>query len=236
MPTPFDDVDFPAWLDGSRGSASVIVPLVNEATHPRSVVDVGCGLGAWLAVFAEHGVDDVLGIDGPWVDRTLLEIPPGAFRVADLHEPIEAERRYDLALCLEVGQLLEPAAAALLVAGLTALSDVVVFSAAIPGQGGIGHLNEQWPAYWAGLFAAHSYVASDPLRARIWEEPGVKWWFAQNMVCFAAGAALERHPFLATHRCPSGAPLALVHPGCLAEALRSQPPAPVPRLRWGRRS
>jgi len=101
----------------SRGSASVIVPLVNEATHPRSVVDVGCGLGAWLAVFAEHGVDDVLGIDGPWVDRTLLEIPPGAFRVADLHEPIEAERRYDLTLCLEVGQLLEPAAAALLVAG-----------------------------------------------------------------------------------------------------------------------
>lgn len=211
------DVDYEAWLAGSTESAEAVVPLLMRDIGPRSVVDVGCGLGHWLAVFKAHGVDDVLGYDGPWIDRSYLLVAPPEFVAADLNLVLPVERRFDLALCLEVGQILGPARAAPLVAVLTALSETVVFSAAIPGQGGIQHENEQWPQYWAELFAEHGYVASDPFRFALWEREDVKWWFRQNLVCYSTLEALERHPTLERARC-EGAPLALVHPGCLEQA------------------
>lgn len=234
MATPFDDVDYPSWLNGSRESAAVVVPLLIKEFFPRSVVDVGCGLGAWLSVFSEHGAGEILGLDGPWVDRRLLEIAPKDFRAVDLGEPLDLARRFDLALCLEVAHLLQPSLAEQLVGSLVQLSEVVVFSAAIPGQGGLGHVNEQWPRYWAERFATHSYVATDPIRVRVWEEPDVKWWFAQNTTCYVATKTFQRLTSLQQHACMHGSPLPLVHPGCLQEvADRSRQPSPrVPRLPW----
>ena len=238
MATSFDRVDYANWLNGSRESAAIAVPLVIDEIGPRSVVDVGCGLGAWIAVFSDHGATDVLGIDGPWVDQALLEVPAEAFQAADLSKPLEIGRRFDLAVCLEVAHLLEPSLAERLVLTLMSLSEVVVFSAAIPGQGGFGHLNEQWPRYWAELFAAYGYVATDPFRARLWEEPEVKWWFAQNMICFVDRPALNRLPSLGKYVCASGSPLPLVHPQCFArpeeEEHSAAPPARPSRLPWRR--
>ena len=190
------------------------VPLVLEATAAQSIVDVGCGLGAWLAVFKEHGIDDVLGYDGPWVDRAQLLVVEDEYEVADLAAPLVSERRFDLALCLEVAHILDEEVGPQLVDSLTSLADIVLFGAAIPGQGGLHHMNEQWPRYWAELFARRGYLATDPFRAALWEHPDVKWWFAQNTVCFATPDALARTPVLAAARC-SDAPLPLVHPGCL---------------------
>ena len=234
----FEQLDYEDWLRGSTESARVTVPLVLEEIPAQSVVDVGCGLGAWLAVFENLGVDDVLGYDGPWVDRSRLLIVPGAFRAVDLQEPLAAERRFDLAVCLEVAHLLQPECARRFVESLTSLADVVLFSAAIPGQGGTGHVNEQWPAYWTALFRSQGYVATDPFRAALWEHPDVKWWFAQNIVSYATPSALERLPGLSRARCAT-APLPLVHPGCLegyvVERLEPQAgPRRAPHL-WRRR-
>ena len=217
MASPFDSVDFESWLAGSTESARVAVPLILSAVPADSVVDVGCGLGAWLVVFKEHEVSDVLGIDGPWVDRSQLLVASGEFVAHDLEQPLALPRRFDLALCLEAAQLLEEEHAAHLVASLVALADVVVFGAAIPGQAGIHHVNPQWPRYWAGLFGRHGYLASDPFRPALWEHEDVKWWFAQNMVCFASPDRVARLPGL--ERARTDAPLPLVHPGCLQSAV-----------------
>lgn len=214
MASVYDDIDYESWLAGSYETATVVVPRVLEAMMPRSVVDVGCGLGAWLAVFRQQGIEDVLGYDGPWIDRSALHIAPGEFRVADLSEPLRSDRGFDLAICLEVAHLLEPQHAIQLVESLTSLAPVVLFSAGIPGQGGINHVNEQWPRYWADRFASHGYVATDPFRAALWEQAEVKWWFAQNLVCFAKLEAIGRLPALEQARCRGGAPLPLVHPQC----------------------
>ncbi len=159
----------------------------------------------------------MLGYDGPWIDRSRLLVAPPEFIGADLNDPLPVTRRFDLALCLEVVHMLEPNHAAPVVASLAELSDVVVFSAGVPGQGGTLEQNEQWPAYWAALFAEHGYVACDPFRRALWEEPDVKWWFAQNMLVYATPAAVESRPILSDARC-SGDPLRLVHPGCLQQA------------------
>ena len=233
MSTDLEGVDYAAWLAGSGESAGVAVPLLIEAAAPRSAVDVGCGLGHWLAVLKEHGVEDVFGYDGPWVDRSRLLIAPPEFGVADLNEPLAVKRRFDIALCLEVAQILVPDRAQSLVEKLVALSDVVIFSAAVPGQGGIRHENEQWPQYWAELFADHGYVASDPFRLKLWKRDDVRWWFRQNMVCYSTLEALERHPALAETRC-AGAPLPLVHPGCLEQARSDAAEPPRARRHWRR--
>lgn len=236
MTSQLETVDYEAWLAGSTESADVAVPLMIDAIGPRSVVDVGCGLGAWLAVFKAFGVEDVLGYDGPWVDRSRLLVAPPEFAAADLRQPLSIQRTFDLAICLETAHMLEPAHAAPLVAALAASAPVVAFSAGIPGQGGAMHRNEQWPEYWAELFEQDGYVACDPFRLALWEHPDVKWWFAQNLLVFAAPSAVDRLPALAAARC-AGAPLSLVHPGCLQHVLgeldgpRTRRPTLWPRRR-----
>lgn len=169
----------------SRRSAEEVVPIVLELIQPQSVVDVGCGTGTWLAVFQQHGVEDVLGIDGDYVDRQLLEIPTANFLPYDLTTPLTLDRPFDLAISLEVGEHLPLDRAATFVASLTQLAPVILFSAAIPFQGGENHINEQWLNFWATLFQAQGYVAIDAIRNRIWQNENVDFWYAQNILMFA---------------------------------------------------
>src|SRR2546427_1539345 len=88
--------------NGSRRSAEVIVPLVAQLLPVRSVVDIGCGDGTWLRVFRELGVDEILGIDGEYVARELLQIPEDCFDAVDLTKSFHLGRVFDLAMSLEV--------------------------------------------------------------------------------------------------------------------------------------
>src|SRR6202022_1127194 len=142
----------------SRLAASAVVPFLIDLLQPRSVVDVGCGTGEWLAIFRQHGVEDVLGIDGDWIPSDQLRIPASQFQRMDLRQGIQTGRTFDLAVCVEVPEHLPDGAGDALIAGLTRLAPVTLFSAAIPQQGGTGHVNEQWPTYWLERFAKHEYV------------------------------------------------------------------------------
>jgi SAM-dependent methyltransferase len=198
---------------GSLRSAAITIPMLLDRFAPRSVVDVGCGTGAWLSVFCKHGVTDVLGIDGPWVNHSILEIPADSFCEFDLTQPIVVGRTFDLALCLEVAEHLPAQAASVLVDGLTALAPVVVFSAAIPGQGGKGHINERWPSFWSSFFAARRYVCLTDLRWRLWAEEAVEYWYRQNILCFVAAARSDLiSRALRGNECPPTGPLDVVHP------------------------
>jgi hypothetical protein len=209
---------------GARASAEVIVPIACELVQPVSVVDVGCGTGVWLSVFAEHGVTDIQGYDGQWVKPEDLVIPQAAFAAADLTETLPASRRFDLAVSLEVAEHLPPANASRFVTTLTQLSDVVLFAAAIPGQGGTNHLNEQWPDYWANEFRARGYEPVDVIRKSIWEDPRVKWWYAQNTLLYVAATPLHPRRQLQELRArAAGLPLRLVHPALYQQTRDAEP-------------
>lgn len=204
---------FRVQREQARRAAEVVVPLVLELTHPESVVDIGCATGTWLAVFTEHGVSDVFGVDGGYVDAASLSVPRERFLTRDLARPLELERRFDLALALEVAEHLPRECAETFVSSLTGLAPVVLFSAAIPGQGGTNHVNEQWPSYWAALFAERGYVHVDCLRRRLWHDEAVAYWYAQNALFYVASDELPRRPGLAALYDPDErTPLALVHP------------------------
>lgn len=196
----------------SSASAEAVVPLVMDWVAPASVVDVGCGRGAWLAAFVRHGVTDILGIDGDYVDRASLSIPPDAFRAADLTRPLNVGRAFDLAVSLEVAEHLPASSAEVFIATLAELAPVVLFSAASPYQGGTHHVNERWPAYWAERFGRHGYRALDILRPRIWGRPEVASWYQQNAVVYARPEALAAHPKLSAARVYDGPPIGCLHP------------------------
>lgn len=197
----------------TRTSAEAVVSIVAGLVHPKSVVDLGCGVGTWLSVFRGMGCDEVLGLDGDYVDRKLLEIPAEAFRAADLAAPIRIEREFDLAMSLEVAEHLHAHHAEEFVRSLTRLAPVVLFSAAIPFQGGVHHVNEQWPAYWHAFFRKEGYVCIDLFRDTLWERSEVLYWYRQNCLLYVRETFLPGHPALKlAHEVHGGDPRALVHP------------------------
>lgn len=179
----------------AEASAKVIVPLLLDIFSPNSVVDVGCGTGAFVREFSRNGVGDVLGIDGKWViDGNHLVIPSRNFMPADLGTPLPITRRYDMALSLEVGEHLEASQADSFVQTLCRLAPVVIFSAAVPLQFGTHHVNERWPSYWAKKFRRHGYVASDCLRPQVFHERLVESWYATNTFAYIWSPDLNKFP------------------------------------------
>lgn len=201
--TPYDAAFYDLIRPGVQASAAVVVPLLFDLFRPRTVVDVGCGEGWWGAAFAEQGCH-VLGMDGIYGGAAL----PDRFVTVDLGEPFGSLARADLALALEVAEHLPEQRAAGFVQDLCTIAPLVVFSAAIPGQGGTGHINEQWPAYWAALFQGCGFAVSGALRWLIWSDPNVENWYRQNLL--VAAAEPQRWPDLFSG--PHTEPHAVVHP------------------------
>jgi SAM-dependent methyltransferase len=190
--SPYGDAFFETQLRQSRSSAAAAAPILVDLLEPRSVLDVGCGVGAWAEAMSAAGVPEVVGVDGSYVGSERLLIPEDRFLRRDLVEPFDLGSRFDLVVCLEVAEHLPPQRAASFVRDLCRHSDLIVFSAAVPGQGGTNHLNEQWPSYWIRLFAGCGYGVFDVLRPRLWDDRRIGFWYRQNMIALAADAAAER--------------------------------------------
>lgn len=212
-PKTIYDTSFFASREGSALSASVVVPLVLQLVrNVSSVVDVGCGTGGWLSVFKENGVGRVRGLDGGAVlESGQLEIEPGEFSVANLELPQKVDERFDLCICLEVAEHLSDEVAPQLVNTLCDLSDVVLFSAALPGQGGRNHINERWPSYWVEHFKGAGYQLFDIVRGRLWDDSRIRPWYRQNILIFANKSGAGRLS-ITEEEARAIRPLDIVHP------------------------
>lgn len=177
----------------TAASSRVILGLLWSATQPSSVLDVGCATGIWLSVCKQLGAGRVRGIDGSWVPRDELEIDTAEFLEHDLEAGLpESIENHDLALCIELAEHLPPESARGLVEFLTTRCASVLFSAAIPGQGGEGHVNEQLQSYWRDLFAKRDFLCFDLIRPSIWNDSEVNVIYKQNMLLYTrAGSALS---------------------------------------------
>lgn len=221
---PYTDDFYKTREEGSRRSAKEIVPLVIKLIKPKCVIDVGCGTGTWLSVFREYGIEDIFGIDGDWVDKKMLQIPEERFLSFDLKKPFKINKKFDLVISLEVAEHLPQKSAKVFVDSLTRLGSVVLFSAAIPFQGGKDHLNNQWPEYWVKLFQEKDYVVLDPIRKEIWQNENVKFWYVQNILLFVRQDHLETQPLLKTElEHTNTSQLSLVHPKQYLLSLSSYP-------------
>lgn len=196
-------------------AAGRILAALPAGLPRRSVADIGCGTGTWLAAALVAGAEAAFGIEGAWVTPAMLDDGRITFTPRDLEQGFTLPR-VDLVLSLEVAEHLSPARAESFVADLVATAPSVLFSAAIPGQGGVGHLNEQWQSWWAARFAQHGYLAYDVIRPVIWTDDAIPAWYRQNVVLYlntATASALALTP-------TEPALLDRVHPAFWARANR----------------
>lgn len=157
------------------------------------------------------GVEEVQGIEGPWLQPQNAEIDPKLIAIHELEKPFSLARMFDLVICLEVAEHLSPAVAESFVHTLTSHSAAVLFSAAIPFQGGTHHLNEQIPDYWARLFSEQGFATLDLVRPAVWKDDQVLWWYRQNVLLFASRDFVQMRPRLQRY-CDPIWPLSIVHP------------------------
>lgn len=172
-------------VEGAREALRIIFP----DEFPRSVLDVGCGSGTWLRAALERGAAEVLGVEGAEVPQDMMRVPHDLITHADLNQPFNLHRRFELVMCLETAEHLEPESAETLVESLVRHGDTILFSAAIPGQPGIHHVNCQWPSYWQRLFNGHGFVCSDAVRWLIWDNGRIEPWYRQNLMIAKRDAA-----------------------------------------------
>jgi SAM-dependent methyltransferase len=180
---------FQTELAPSYASAQRIVPVILELIPVHSVLDVGCGTGHFLRAFQEAGVRDVMGIDGDYVPRDQLVIDQKLFQAHELKQGFDFQRRYDLVISLEVAEHLPADAAEHFIDCLVRHASIILFSVAVPHQGGTGHLNEQWASYWVDRFYSRGYQVYDVVRPSIWRDSQVAWWYKQNIILFANAEA-----------------------------------------------
>jgi len=181
----YDDVFYDYIERGAHSSARRILSVLLGALPIRSVLDVGCGRGAWLAEWTRAGVDDVFGVDGGHVDAARLEVPGEHFRALDVGRPFDLGRRFDLVQCLEVGEHLPSADARVLVENLVRHGSLVLFSAAVPGQGGEAHVNERPPSFWRALFLSAGHSPYDCVRPAVAGFGSVEPWYRYNTLLYA---------------------------------------------------
>jgi SAM-dependent methyltransferase len=172
----------------------------------KTLVDFGCGRGTWLETALNRGAQSVLGLDTHALENETLQIP---VRYVDLSKQVQLETKYDYAICLEVAEHLPIESAPTLVRSLCNAASIVLFSAAIPGQGGMYHLNEQPPQYWSELFFEHDFECYD-FRSLFWNDPLIQPWYRCNTLVFAHKGASSQLGALTQHRVQH--PLHLVHP------------------------
>jgi hypothetical protein len=169
----------------SKKSAKVILPIIEELFSPKSIIDIGCGVGAWLCEWKEIDNDKIIhGIDAGFVNKSMLLIESSKFQEVDLTKKLHLQYKSELAMCLEVAEHLPEERAISFISELTQLSDVILFSAAVPGQGGTHHINEQYLSYWIPIFKSNGFDCFDIIRPQIWNNEKILWWYRQNIVIF----------------------------------------------------
>lgn len=197
----------------SISSASEIIPLVLEIVKPISVIDLGCGIGTWLSVWENFGITDVIGVDGEYVNKNKLLINEEKFITVDLKNGYKSNKIFDLVTCLEVAEHIDANSAEVLINSLCNLGKVILFSAAIPGQEGTQHINEQYPDYWVKIFKKNNFVPIDYLRDKIWSNVKVSSWYKQNILFYVNETYLENNVNLRVERSRTNLKfLNLVHP------------------------
>lgn len=180
--------------EGSLASARVIAPILMSWLHPNSLLDVGCGAGAWCKVWKECGINRVIGADGSYVDKDHLLISIEEFHAHDLTQPFDLHFRFDLVTSLEVAEHIPEEFADIFVGNLVKHGDVVLFSAAVPGQGGEFHVNEQPLDYWRAKFAAEGYRCFDPIRSCIFSNSRVEPWYRYNTLLYVRDVGAKNLP------------------------------------------
>lgn len=180
----YNDTFYKHINNGATRSAEVILPHTKKLFTINSVIDFGCGQGAWLEVWRKLGVQVVCGVDGDYVNRNSLLIDKDDFYPCDLRQTIDMGRQFDLVQSLEVAEHIPEQVSDCFIDNLVAHGKVILFSSAVKGQGGEDHINEQPYEYWRDKFLTRGYILVDSIRPAVKGNCDVEPWYRYNTFIF----------------------------------------------------
>lgn len=169
-----------------------------ERWHPRSFLDVGCGTGQAIDYVINRGIE-CMGLEGSAVAIDQSPVKP-QIRMANLNEPIDLGQRFDMVWCFEVAEHIHPKFTETFLDTLTSHGNLIVLSAAQPGQGGAGHFNEQPPSYWIQRMTRRGFVLEEQFTQQLHALPVTH---SENMMVFTRSCPHETKQKLDTHMMPN---------------------------------
>jgi len=152
----YDD-DFFAWhKKNAEGYSLITGAKLFKHYKPESVVDFGCGIGSYLQAAMGAGVKKIKGYEiGGEHSRKYVNKDIQKFIEfnTDITRMINSGEKYDISICIEVAEHIEPSGSAQLVNNIAAHTNkFCVWTAAPKGQDGCGHINGNTKNYWLDLF------------------------------------------------------------------------------------
>lgn len=177
----------------SSRSAKNFIHDVTLPVQVNSILDIGCGRGAWIAEWNKNG-KSVFGVDGDYVNVENLLVEKEFFKHQDISKSFNLNKKFDMVQCLEVAEHLQEADADTLIENIVKHGDIVLFSAAVPGQGGEFHVNEQPLSYWVKKFNHHDYVCLDCIRPLIAKNKNIESWYRYNTLLLVKSSIFEKLP------------------------------------------
>ncbi len=200
-------------------SKDIYLQFLKEILPFDTVADFGCGAATWLSSAKRCGVSSVKGYDIAEIDISDREIESHEFVETDLSKKIEVENKYDLVISTEVAEHIDETFSEVFIHNLCQAGDVILFSAAIPYQGGMSHINENWMEYWHQKFVANKFYCFDLFRPTFWNDPRVVWYYRQNCLLYVAA---EKIPLLNEMGFNSINPLSMIHPEMYLKAIHRE--------------
>jgi len=166
-----------------------IANLISKTYQPKTIVEFGCGPGHLTRELDKININ-VTAIDG-FSSPEFKNTQKITFTKVDLNDQKALEqflgnKKFDLAICTEVGEHLNPASSEHLIKYLTQSAPVVIFSAAVPGQGGHGHINCQPREFWHDLFTSNGFRLIDSFRQKLRDNEKLAMWYKLNMLDYVS--------------------------------------------------
>lgn len=164
-------------------------------------------------------IGNCLGIDQHDYSSEYMLISQENYLKYDLRNPLSLTRKYDIAISVEVAEHIDNKYAKIFIGNLCRHSDVILFSAALPNQGGTGHINEQPCSYWKQIFEKYKYRAIDCIRPVFWNDDTIEIWYRNNSILYVNERLYNDFIKIIPMQVH---PLDIVHPEMLARILKKE--------------
>jgi glycosyltransferase involved in cell wall biosynthesis/2-polyprenyl-3-methyl-5-hydroxy-6-metoxy-1,4-benzoquinol methylase len=176
-----DVIDYNQIESEEKPFADRLAIWIKENINPKKVVDIGCGPGTYVYSLIDNDVNAYgYDIDDRVEGKDYLK-KLSLFEVND---------KSDVVICLEVAEHIETSLSDSIVDSIIRnVNDdgMIIWTAAIPGQGGVGHINCQTKEYWEEKFISRGFyrdfVIENNLLEYIRSGPYMEW-FSQNLMVF----------------------------------------------------
>lgn len=197
---------------GSYDSAITILSRLSAYVNPQSVIDIGCGSGTWCKAAMNVWGIVALGIDQHSYEDCNMHIPESQYLQNDIRSRVHGYHA-DLVICVEVIEHIDEEYEDTVLDNICAMSNTILFSGALPFQGGTGHVNEKPYSYWVEKFNRRGFYLDERIRHDIWDDARVAIWYRNNIMLLHKNTNKNR--MMHQH-------LDIIHPHMLERILRKR--------------